>query len=235
MTVLIGLGDHAPDRQNPDWQKLYPVPPTPIRIGPHEGELWNRRRDRDGGGYDAWVMWVASGAHGLLVMMTDKGHDGRRFEQLRASMQTVLWEPEVVDAENAFGASPGVVPGMQPERTFAGPLMYRSDDPQQPNVTLSFTAWPVDLPDRPDACSSVLRTQSIRMGQVYGTVQVVDAGALRGCEVEETLPDGKSLYNAAVAWPHGGTVIASGVAPTASFTAWRPRFSDAVRALRATR
>lgn len=90
-----------------------------------EGDLYERRRASDGGGWDGWMLCMAHGEKAFQTLATYKGDSAEAFRALKDYLLTITWDPGFAfDTELAMGV--GLTPkGLQLDREFLSGLSYK--------------------------------------------------------------------------------------------------------------
>ncbi|MBI5546146.1 MAG: hypothetical protein HY901_19820 [Deltaproteobacteria bacterium] len=173
----------------------------------------------------------------LDLLATDQGPDAQRWKTLRPYLLSLKWNPDEMDPEKAFGATPGKIEGMKLAGDGIGGLKYVEGGAS--GAVLSLLAMPkaVDHTSFASFCKKGIRSviKSTADQASLGEATTIHGEGLTGCEVIGVSSSGRSGYWALVAFASGGLVMASGEAEAATAGLWRARFGAAVRALKPSR
>jgi hypothetical protein len=219
------------------WRARHPGEIETVTLGTLDGTL--SRRPGSDGNESQWALLVQAEDRQLEIELRDRRTDPPRFEALRRHLLSVRWDPSKVDAEKAFGVTPGAIEGLALDEGSAGQLSYRTRGKPGPRVSLTLTGGSLPLVGTLDeaTCRERLGGQAGMLAAPGSTVkppQPMPKG-LAGCDVDLSGEGGERLYLAFVVGPTGGFVLLSGSAPEASFAEWRPRFRAAATGLRSVR
>lgn len=219
-----------------EWRGRHPGPIENVALGTLDGMLGRRP---GGDGEQMWALLIQAEDRQVDVELRDRRKDPAQFEALRRHLLSVRWEPSKVDAEEAFGVTPGAIAGLELDKGSAGQLYYRSRGKAGPRVIVTLTGGALPLVGTLDGptCRERLGGQAALLAAPGTTVKPPQPmpDGLDGCDVDVSRQGGERVYLAFVVGPTGGFVLLSGSAPETSFTQWRPRFRAAATGLRSAR
>lgn len=207
-----------------------------IALGGLKGTL--SRRPHSDGNEGIWALLIQADERQVEVEVRDRRNEPTLFVALRRHALSVRWEPSKIDAEKAFGATPGPIEGMRLDNGSAGQLFYRPLGKPGSRVQLSLTGGSLPLVGKLDEtmCRERLAGQAAKVAAKDATLKDPQPlPTVSGCDVDVDVGAGDRLYLAFIVGPSGGFVLVSGRAPETSYKEWRPRFRAAATGLRSTR
>ena len=172
----------------------------------------------------------------LLLALKDSGPESSRWRDYLPRMESVRWDPAALDPELAFGLTAGPIEGMRLARDGGGGLIYAAERSEDTKLMILGLPSPLAsaIPDEEECARTVLKAAGPDLPLSEPSPFAVDGRI--GCELDILRSGGMAGYAAVVTAPGGrGVVVAMGDAPAAERATWRPRFAEAMRALRPTR